>query len=175
MRGTWNMLANGGPITWTSKADSDGVGNGYWYGPLSYWGSKAASLVPTSSSNISIAVDRFDWASGSNPYFASTGTVEVKPASTSFGMTTYSDWFVINQNSQNVGGFTVGKSGNTAALIVGTAITANGPINLYGGDVSINQSMTSNAAGADILVKATGNITQAASTTVKTNGGDITY
>jgi hypothetical protein len=114
MRGTWNMLATSGPITWTGKADADGLSDGYWYGPSSFWGSKSGSLVTASTSNISIATDRFNWASGTNPSFATTGTVEVKPASTSFGMDTYSGWFVLNQNSQNVSGFTLGKSGNNA-------------------------------------------------------------
>ncbi|NDF46255.1 MAG: hypothetical protein EB125_11405, partial [Betaproteobacteria bacterium] len=129
-RAQLNMLAKSGPITWTGKADADGLANGIWYGPQAFWGSKAASAVLTSASNISIAVDRFDWAGGSNPSFATTGSVEIKPASTSFGNTTYSSWFVLNQNAQTVGGFTLGKPGNTAYLNVNTAITANGPINL---------------------------------------------
>jgi len=58
---------------------------------------------------------------------------------------------------------------------VNTAITANGPINLYGGDVYISQSMTSTAAGADILVRSTGNITSTSDLTHSTNAGDITF
>ncbi|MFM8485390.1 MAG: hypothetical protein ACKOCH_03560, partial [Bacteroidota bacterium] len=56
-----------------------------------------------------------------------------------------------------------------------TATSINGPISVYGGDILIQQNLTSSASGADILFDASGYIELSASRTVQTNGGDITF
>jgi hypothetical protein len=106
-----NVLAKSGPITMTANYDGLGVGNGYWYeAAYSYWGSKAGVTgLTTSTSNITIAVDNVDWQSSLTPSFATTGTLEVKPTSTSFSRTMSSSWFPMNQNGQTISGFTLGK------------------------------------------------------------------
>jgi autotransporter-associated beta strand protein len=182
MRGTWNILAKSGPITWNGKADADGVSGAAWFGPLAYWGSKSGSLVTTSASNISIAVDDFNWSNGTSPLFATTGTVEIKPASASFAQPIYSSWFTLNQNSQTVSGFTLGKDTNTSNVNINTAISANGPIKFYGGYIYASADVT--ATGGNILLDAdtgstlsqsTEGITLAANVDLKTiNSGDIT-
>lgn len=55
-----------------------------------------------------------------------------------------------------------------------TATSINGPISVYGGDILVQQNLTSSAAGADVLFEANGRIELSANRTVQTNGGDIT-
>ena len=55
-----------------------------------------------------------------------------------------------------------------------TATSINGPISVYGGDILVQQNLSSSAAGADIQFQANGRIELSASRTVQTNGGDIT-
>ena len=172
-----NVLAKSGPITMTGNYDGLGVGNGYWYeAAYSYWGSKAGVTgLTTSSSNISIVVDNVDWQTSLAPAFATTGTLEVKPTSTSFSRGMYSSWFPMNQNGQTVSGFTFGKLGNTAGLTIDAAVTVNGPITLYGGDITVNANLTSSAANAQVLAKASGAITFASGVDVTTQGGNQVF
>jgi hypothetical protein len=173
-RSELNVLAKSGPITWTTKADADGAANGYWFNGYAYWGSKSGSLVPASSSNISIAVDNFHWT-GAAPYFATTGTLEIKPASDSFAAANaFTSWFNYNQNLQTMGGFTFGKPGNNTPMYVDAAISANGPINLYGGDMAVQKALTATGVGAGIWAQARGNLTMSGDLTHSTNAGDIT-
>ncbi|WP_162989513.1 YDG domain-containing protein [Comamonas sp. lk] len=69
---------------------------------------------------------------------------------------------------------TVGKTTNTADVTNSAARTVAGPISIYGGNLSVTTgaTLTSTAASAAILLKATAGITDAAS--IVTNGGDIT-
>ncbi|MFN5364352.1 MAG: T9SS type A sorting domain-containing protein [Bacteroidota bacterium] len=55
-----------------------------------------------------------------------------------------------------------------------TATSINGPISVYGGDILVQQNLTSSAAGADVLFEANSRIELSANRTVQTNGGDIT-
>ncbi|MCE2823037.1 MAG: hypothetical protein LW693_11505 [Saprospiraceae bacterium] len=55
-----------------------------------------------------------------------------------------------------------------------TATSINGPISVYGGDILVQQNLTSSAAGADVLFEANSRIELSANRTVQTNGVDIT-
>jgi hypothetical protein len=50
-----------------------------------------------------------------------------------------------------------------------------GPISIYGGTINLNANLASTASGAEILLKSSGNIAQAASTSTTSNGGNIVY
>jgi hypothetical protein len=67
----------------------------------------------------------------------------------------------------------IGKSTNTSDITLGQAISASGPISIYGGNITVNQDLATTALGGSILVKGTGAIAVAASRTLTTNKGDI--
>ncbi|MEY3199661.1 MAG: hypothetical protein RJA13_1619, partial [Bacteroidota bacterium] len=173
-RGVTNILAKSGPIQLLGKQDG-GIANGKWYtGADFYLGSKASTTVPTSSSNVTIQYDRFEFSGTRN--IATTGSVTFQPASTSFGQEVLTSWFNWNQNGQTMSGLTIGKLDNTANVThQTTAITAAGPITAYGGEITVSQNLTSTLSGADILLQATGAISLAADKVIQTNVGDITF
>ncbi|MDD4913266.1 MAG: filamentous hemagglutinin N-terminal domain-containing protein, partial [Sideroxydans sp.] len=103
--------------------------------------------------------------------FAGAGAVTIQPSGASFTSAVTANYTY----GSTLTGFTLGKAGNTQNITVGSAMSIAGPISIYGGNIAANANLTSTVAGADILLKASGNITQAASTTVQTNNGDISY
>nr|WP_315175412.1 autotransporter-associated beta strand repeat-containing protein [uncultured Flavobacterium sp.] len=145
-RGETNILAKNGPIQLLGKQDG-GVANGRWFtGSNFYLGSKASTTVPTSSSNIVIQYDKFDFPG--TKYIATTGTINFQPASDSFGQEVYTSWFNWNQNSQTMSGLTIGKSGNTTGLThQTTAITVAGPIEFYAGTITLSTGLTTTNNG----------------------------
>ncbi|NGZ90179.1 beta strand repeat-containing protein, partial [Psychroflexus maritimus] len=127
------------------------------------------SEVISSSSDVLIQADKatFDITT---TRFNTTGELSIEPLSASFGSAfTYQN---INLES-TVTGLRLGKMGNTADVTIATATNIAGPIAVYGGNIAVNQNLTSNAAGGDILLKGTGKITLAASKTIQSNNSDI--
>ena len=143
-RGETNILAKNGPIKFLA-GQSGGIANGYFHigTDNNYWGSKSGSLVPTSSSDILIQYDRFDFA-GRRPYIGTSGSVSIQPASSSFGQDISSALFRWNQNGLTMDSLSIGKLGNTANITLETnPITVAGPIGLYGGVITLNANLTS--------------------------------
>ena len=63
---------------------------------------------------------------------------------------------------------------NAGDVTIGSNTFITGDIKLYGGDISVNGSLnTSSVSGGDILLKASKGITQVASTSIITDGGDV--
>ncbi len=174
-RGPLNIQAVDGPIA-LKGGQLGGVANGYLYFANNvYLGSKASTAITSSSSDILIQFDRFDFPAGSR-FIATDGAVTLQPNGASFGMAVNTNFFNWNQNSQTMSGLTIGKLGNTADISQGVEdLTANGPISVYGGNININESLESTASGENILFKGTGFINHASSKTMTTNGGDVTY
>ncbi len=173
-RAEFSLLANSGPIRMLG-GQNGGNGDGYWHKDgTAYLGSRAGSSVTSSASNITIQYDRVTFPGG-NPHVATTGAVEWTPvpASASFEGAMYTEWFNWNQNGHTMSGLTIGKAGNTADITHATnAITVNGPISIYGGNVNLNANLTSTAAGTAILAKASGNVI--AGGNLVTNAGNVT-
>jgi autotransporter-associated beta strand protein len=150
-RGETNILAKSGPIQMLGKQDG-GVANGGWFISSNFYlGSKASSAVTQSSSNITIQYDTY-YFSGYNPRLATSATVNWRPASNSFAHAVYTSWFSWNQNSQTPSELTIGKANNSATIYLNTAITVAGPVNIYGGYISVDANLTSSANG-DVLFK----------------------
>jgi hypothetical protein len=84
------------------------------------------------------------------------------------------NWFTWNSNSQVLSQLVIGKVGNTADIVFGAAQIVDGPISLYGGNISIDQNLTATTSGAAILLQATKAIEIAANKTVQSNAGNIT-
>ncbi|MFZ4436145.1 MAG: beta strand repeat-containing protein, partial [Flavobacterium psychrophilum] len=72
-------------------------------------------------------------------------------------------------------GLLIGNTTNTANITFDSATTTAGPITAYGGAINLNANLSSTATNADILLKATTNINQAAATTVTTTGGVVNF
>jgi hypothetical protein len=72
-------------------------------------------------------------------------------------------------------GLLIGKTTNESNVTMNTT-TINGPITVYGGNISLNQNLNTTGGGVngDVLVKASGNIVQASTKSITTSGGDAT-
>jgi filamentous hemagglutinin family protein len=62
-----------------------------------------------------------------------------------------------------LGGLTIGKSTNTAAIAINSAISIAGDITLYGGNIGINRKLESTGANGTITLDGSGAITDGAS------------
>jgi autotransporter-associated beta strand protein len=171
--GNLEILANSGTIE-LNNVTSGGSTDFYLNGNL-WLGSKAATPVSTSSTSITLRGNDFNFT-GNYPLVATTGVFTLEPcqASSAFGQSVNNNWFTWNSNSQVLSQLVIGKVGNTADIVFGAAQIVDGPISLYGGNVSIDQNLTATASGAAILLQATKAIDIAASKTVQSNAGNIT-
>jgi autotransporter-associated beta strand protein len=156
LRGPTNILANGGPISLNGKYNNGKAGGRLFLENDLYLGSKAGSVVPSSSSDITIQFDRYYPIYNTRQYIATVGAVDWKPASVSFSETINTTFFSWNQNGQTMRSFTFGKPNNTGNLTIDRAITAAGPINMYGGVITINAALTSSDTG-NIFIKSISN------------------
>jgi autotransporter-associated beta strand protein len=158
LRGETNILAKSGPINLLG-GQSGGLANGaLWLNNNVFLGSKASSAVTSSSSNITIQYDLYSF-NNYNPKLATSGTLNWKPNSTSFGQDVATSWFSWNQNSQTLSGLTIGKTGNTTVVYPNTAITVAGPVNLYGNTIGFLAELT---ASGDLSLYANTAVTQSA-------------
>ncbi|WP_367847173.1 YDG domain-containing protein [Rhodoferax sp. WC2427] len=103
-----------------------------------------------------------------------TGAMAIEPKTSAAGFnrafTLDSTWDLGSAHSS----LALGNANNVQAVTVSAAQTAAGPISIYGGDVALNANLTSTLAGAAMLVKASGNISTAANTSLKTSNGNLT-
>ena len=190
------ILAASGPILLNVKQATDQ--HDIWLDNDVYFGSKSGTAVTSSSSDITIQANTFNFQNH-NPAIGTTGSFSLKPVSTStsFGQNLSTSWWSWNQNSQTLSGLTIGKSGNTRSITHDVnALTVNGPVNFYGGDVNFSAAITTSGAidvvssgGIDIdqniiitganqnlTFKAVDEIDQASSSvTIQTNGGSVVY
>jgi hypothetical protein len=95
--------------------------------------------------------------------------LESPSGSTSFGAAVDTTGLAVTSNTTSM---RVGTTGNTANVTIGTAWTVAGPINLYGGNVTVNANMTISPVGTQFLAKATNNASLG-SYTIQTNGGNV--
>jgi hypothetical protein len=175
-RGETNILAAGGPIQLLG-GESGGIANGilFFNNNNIYLGSKAATAVAASSSDLTIQYDRYSF-NNFRPRISTTGSVLWKSVSTSFGAAVNTDWFLWNQNSQTLNNLTIGTPSNTATVEHwASTLAATGAINIYGGAVVVNSNLSTTSPTADIGLYAKGNFGTGTSTrrTISTGGGDI--
>lgn len=155
LRGESNILAASGPISLLG-GQSGGLTNGTMFlGNNLFLGSKASSAVPASSSNLTIQYNLYNF-SGFPVRLASTGTLDWKPVSASFGQNVATDFFFWGQNGQTLSGLTIGKPGNAGNLYLNSTFTVAGPINAYGGYIEVGGTI-SNPGTNDIFLKGISN------------------
>jgi hypothetical protein len=129
------------------------------------------SDVPNSTANVSITSNNVNWTG--NVPVRTAGTLTVKPTT---GGSFASAFNTSALNYTGITGLTIGNATNTSGIVIGSAATIAGPVSVFGGDITVDGNINTSAGNAngDILLKGTGNITQNASRTITTNGGDVT-
>ncbi|WP_298949654.1 MBG domain-containing protein [uncultured Polaribacter sp.] len=125
------------------------------------------------SGDIAIDVDNFSFTSLAN--FKTAGGLSFQPYGNSFVSGGISFPTSNGTLANTISSLTIGKSTNTADVTISAAISMAGPITVYGGNININQNLSSTANGAPILFKASGSITVASDKSIQTNNGDIIY
>jgi len=151
------ILANSGAIT------IEGAGDILWTDGSVYFGSKTGTPITASSSDITITSDNFSF-NNNDVNVNTSGIFTLESTSTSFDGVVNSNFFNYNPSlGQTFSAINIGKTTNTADVTINNALSATGAINIYAGNINLNNSLTS--GGGAVLAKATGNIV--------TNGNDI--
>ena len=172
-----DLLAASGDIRVIGQS-SGGLSISNWIGDGLYLGQKAASLVTSSSSNITL---RANAISTTNTLSVnSSGTLTVEPYGNSFSVGL--SWPLSNTTlAGTVSGLTLGKSTNTATITLTAATTIAGPVTMYGSGLTINENLASSASGnislyGNTLTVAAGKTISSAGTLIvepQTNGTTI--
>ncbi len=104
--------------------------------------------VSNSSANINIISNRISWV-GSVPV-RTTGTLSIAPTSGN-SFSTILNTSVLNYTG--ITGLIIGHSTNTSDITIGSATSINGPIEVYGGTISLSGNLTTtNTTTGDIVV-----------------------
>ncbi|KAI9550166.1 hypothetical protein GHT06_003538 [Daphnia sinensis] len=126
-RGTTSILAKSGQIKILGGQDgAASTGIIRLESPL-YLGSRVGTSIPTSTSNLTVQFDLFQWdiANGIRPFIGSTGAFELLSLGTSFSQGVSSSFFKYGENNQLLSGLAIG-SGVTIKTLT------SGDINLIG-------------------------------------------
>ncbi|NBU23805.1 MAG: hypothetical protein EBS38_07875, partial [Actinobacteria bacterium] len=134
------------------------------------------SLVLSSPNAIVIRGDRPDINSGF--VFTSSPVVTLESFGASFSATVATTNLTVGSATR---GLRIGKTTNTSAVTLGSSMTVNGPIEVYGSDISLTNkpSLVVSSQSARLLLRATRNIDVAAGTAtndrslLQTNMGDL--
>ena len=165
-----DILAASGPIT----IKGVGVNN---VQPINFFsgmiiGRKANSDVPNSSSDVVLQTNGFSMAGTT---VDCSGSFTIRSSSDNFPSAF--SWPLANLTlTSSVGGLTIGKATNTSDITIASATTISGPVTIYGGNINLDQNINTSGgtASGDVLLKSSGNITQASSKLITTAGGDVT-
>lgn len=159
----------GGNITINADADANGSGQL----DLDY-----LTLNPGVGNTI-IRGETFLFTTATNtdkPYINGIGSFTLESSDASFGQLVQTHWFLFDQDANGIGGLTLGKATNTSNVLVDAAHSIAGPIQIYGGDITIGQNLNTSTGGAngDVLLKSSANILLD-SRSITTNGGDVIF
>ncbi|MEN8858592.1 MAG: LamG-like jellyroll fold domain-containing protein, partial [Flavobacteriaceae bacterium] len=130
-----------------------------------------ANDASTSSSDITIVSDKI-FLDNISSEIRTSGQIVIESEGASFQNDFNTSRLSLASASSSL---RIGKSTNTADVTISAAISMAGPITVYGGNININQNLSSTANGAPILFKASGSITVASDKSIQTNNGDIIY
>jgi hypothetical protein len=115
-----------------------------------YLGSKSGSAVTAATGHIVLTADRLNLASATS-HASTTGTLTIQPTSSSFSSAVTSTGWVLDTG---LTGLTVGSLTNTANITWASSNTVNGPIYIYGGNITLNSAIgTSNTSTGDVLLR----------------------
>jgi len=144
-----DVLSASGAIHLTGE--NTGLLFGTWpSGSTNFIGSKTGGLVTSSSANIYFVGNKLDF--NAPVTVKTTGSVYVESFGDAFSTAvSLPSTFTVDSAATS---FTLGKTTNTANLTVGTALSINGPIRLYGGNLTLNAALTTaNTSTGDVLLR----------------------
>jgi hypothetical protein len=196
---TGNISTNGGDILLWAFVGSAARSNGY--GDITALTSNRT--ISSGSGDITLLTRYNDFVDGTPDInISTTGTLTLAPASgasfdvalafsgsTTSGIftgtggmdgliiqdfTSLKELVIGTYNGTGISGDTPYTSGNTGNITLGADISIAGPITVYGGNIAVNQNITSTLSGAPILLQGTAAINLASSKTVQSNAGNIT-
>ncbi len=159
--GSLNAYALSGPITFISDGGLGLRSGGTW----------GKGSLASSSSNITLRSDRIALYPAT---VETTGTVTVESLGTTFSSAI--TFPITNLTIPNtVSGLTIGKSTNTSNITFGSATTIAGPIEVYGGNINVDQNLntTAGAASGNILLKGSADVVLAESRSITTSGAPV--
>ena len=139
------------------------------------FGSDAAGAVTSSTASLTIRGDDLEYndlAFGFSNSLESTGAVVMESHSSSFSSAFDYENFDLDPSVSSV---RIGKTTNTANVVIKDPVAMAGPISIYGGDILLEEDLTSTLSGADVLVKGRGDVEAVASRSFLTNNGDIVF
>ncbi|MBP9848812.1 MAG: autotransporter-associated beta strand repeat-containing protein, partial [Flavobacterium sp.] len=170
-----NLLSKTGNVTITADIGTTGaygIGHSSW-GNV-YVGSPASGW--TASGNVVFNYSRLVNAGYNGIKVKTTGAVTYQPIGLSF---TATQTFPANSNyvlAERASSLTIGKPSNTASLTLGSAVSVEGSISIYGGDISVSDDITSTAGGDITLLASNGFYTSGSASIqrdINTSGGNI--
>ena len=82
---------------------------------------------------------------------------------------------LVIEDYTRLGGLVLNKNNSSTPVEIETNMNFNGPITVYGGDLTIEENLSSRLSGADILFKGTGKVQSVVNRTIQTNNGDIVF
>lgn len=149
-------------LTVTSVGGETGISGNNW--SISSTGGNSTLTVGNGNASINASVLETALASGNLNIVSGTNNLHV----------TVNQDIAVNSGTGNL---TFGSSTNSGPIVINNPITLSGGFVAYGGNITVNGNINTSAgtANGDILLKATGNITQNASKTITTAGGDVTF
>ncbi len=164
-----SVLAHSGPITFIGESTNNV--QSVYFGADLWVGKKAGTNVTSSSSNVVIETNNIVIGNATHLIDCS-GSFTFRSLGTSFPSSF--SWPLANLTlASSVSGLTIGKTNNTADVTIGTATSIAGPITLYGGQININQNLTSTGLNQAILLKASSHVLVASGKSIVSNGGNI--
>jgi autotransporter-associated beta strand protein len=144
--GHLDILSSTGDITLNTAASGINI---FFGNSTSTLGFKAGSSVTSSSSNIRIISNLINTVGILNNN--TTGTLRIEPvAGSSFSSALNTTQI---RYSSGITGLIIGHATNTSNLTIGSATSINGPIEVYGGTISLSGNLTTtNTSTGDIVV-----------------------
>jgi autotransporter-associated beta strand protein len=145
--GVMDALSTTGNITLDAGTNSISFQNA---ASAIYLGSKTGSAVTSATGNIVLNADSLSLASAVT-YANTTGSLTIAPTSASFSSAVNSTGWVLGSG---LTALTVGNPTNTANITWSSSNTVNGPIRIYGGNITLNSAIgTTNTSTGDVLLR----------------------
>ena len=130
--------------------------------------------VSSSSSSVSIKGNRaqFELNGTFRNNINTSGAIVIESVANTFEIAPTLTALTISGNPASV---RIGKSTNTANITLASAVTAAGPITIYGGILTINENLNTSAGASlgNVLLKGSGDVILAASKSINTNGAPV--
>lgn len=170
---TFNVNTDGGAISLTGNGGNSG--NDFGIGIRANNIANSIKIGDINTGKINFSMSSLQTTAQSTIGVVSIETsdsVLIEPISTSFGAAILlTDEYSFASTIKHLG---IGKTANNADVTINCAINIAGSISTFGGNLLVQQNLTSSLASAPIVLKANGYIEISSSKIIQTNGGAVT-